>query len=44
MLLERGADAYVGDENRCTALDVAEFVKHVKGAGVLREHCEKERE
>ena len=43
-LLERGADAYVGDGNGCTALEVTKFVGHVKVAGVLREHYEKERE
>ena len=43
-LLEKGADAYVRDGNGCTALDVAEFIGHVKVAGVLKEHYEKERE
>ena len=33
LLLERGADAYLGDENRCTALGLAEFVKQSRGRG-----------
>ncbi|KAG0124854.1 ankyrin repeat-containing domain protein [Tuber indicum] len=43
-LLERGADAYVRDGNRCTALDIAKFIGHTRVAGILRDHYEKERE
>lgn len=43
-LLKRGAGVYVRDGNGCAALEVAEFVRHVKVAGVWREQYENERE
>ena len=43
-LLDRGGDAYIRDGNWCSALNVAEFVRHVKVAGCWGKHYEKKRE